>query len=71
MLFRHCSFYGVALLIVNLSRIGLCGDSTEISEAKDKTLHYKCLQGFTGSLRGNRSAGISELQGLHVCLHSA
>ena len=31
----------------------------------------RTLQMFTGSLRGNRSAGISELQGLHVCLHSA
>ena len=29
-------------------------------------LHCKCLQGFTGSLRGNQSAGISNLWGLHV-----
>ena len=29
-------------------------------------LHYKCLQGFTGSLRGNQSVGISNLWGLHV-----
>ena len=30
------------------------------------TWHCKCLQGFTGTLRGNRSAGISNLRGLHV-----
>ena len=29
-------------------------------------LHCKCLQGFTGTLQGNRSAGISNLWGLHV-----
>ena len=29
-------------------------------------IHCKCLQGITGTLRGNRSAGISNLQGLHV-----
>ena len=27
-------------------------------------LHCKCLQGITGTLQGNRSAGISKLQGL-------
>ena len=27
--------------------------------------HCKCLQGFTGTLRGNPSVGISNLQGLH------
>ena len=30
------------------------------------TLHCKCLQGFTGTLRGKLSAGISNLRGLHV-----
>ena len=30
------------------------------------TLHCKCLQGITGTLQGNRSAGISNLWGLHV-----
>ena len=29
-------------------------------------LHCKCLQGFTGTLRGNESAGVSNLQGLQV-----
>ena len=29
-------------------------------------LHCKCLQGFTKSLRGNQSAGISNLWGLHA-----
>ena len=29
-----------------------------------RTVHCKCLQGITGSLRGNRSAGISNLWGL-------
>ena len=29
-------------------------------------VHCKCLQGFTGTLWGNRSAGISNLWGLHV-----
>ena len=29
-------------------------------------LHCKCLKEFTGSLRGNLSAGISNLWGLHV-----
>ena len=29
-------------------------------------LHYKYLQGFTGTLQGNWSAGISNLRGLHV-----
>ena len=29
-------------------------------------LHCKCLQRFTGSLRGNQSAGISNLWDLHV-----
>ena len=33
-------------------------------------IHCKCLQGFTGGLRGNPSAGISNLQGLRVvCIH--
>jgi hypothetical protein len=27
-------------------------------------LHCKCLEGFTGSLQENQSAGISKLQGL-------
>jgi hypothetical protein len=31
-----------------------------------KDLHCKCLQVFTGTLRGNRSAGISNLWGLYV-----
>ena len=34
--------------------------------ARFHTLHCKCLQGFTGTLRGNESAGISNLQGLQV-----
>ena len=29
-------------------------------------VHCKCLQGFTGVLRGNEAAGISNLQGLWV-----
>ena len=29
-------------------------------------IHCKCLQGFTGTLQGNESAGISNLQGLQV-----
>ena len=29
-------------------------------------VHCKCLQGFTGTLQGNQSAGISNLWGLHV-----
>ena len=29
-------------------------------------VHCKCLQGFTGTLWGNRSVGISNLWGLHV-----
>ena len=29
-------------------------------------LHCKCLQGFTGTLRGNEPAGVSNLQGLQV-----
>ena len=33
-------------------------------------LHCKCLQGITGTLQGNRSAGISNLWGLHVYLQS-
>ena len=28
--------------------------------------HCKCLQGITGTLQGNQSAGISNLWGLHV-----
>ena len=32
--------------------------------------HCKCLQGITGTLQGNRSAGISNLWGLHVYLQS-
>ena len=35
-----------------------------------KKLHCKCLLGFTGTLRGNQSAGISNLWGLHVYLQS-
>ena len=31
-----------------------------------RNLHCKCLQGFTGVLRGNEAAGISNLQGLWV-----
>ena len=31
-----------------------------------KYLHCKSLQGFTGTLQGNRSVGISNLRGLHV-----
>ena len=30
------------------------------------TVHCKCLQGITGTLRGNQSGGISNLWGLHV-----
>ena len=30
------------------------------------SLHCKCLQGFTGTLRGNWSVGTSNLWGLHV-----
>ena len=33
-------------------------------------VHCKSLQGFTGSLQGNPSAGISNLWGLHVYLQS-
>ena len=33
-------------------------------------LHCKCRQGITGTLQGNRSAGISNLWGLHVYLQS-
>jgi hypothetical protein len=33
---------------------------------KTNPLHCKCLQGFTGSLQGNQSAGISNLWGLPV-----
>ena len=33
-------------------------------------LHCKCLQGITGTLQGNLSAGISNLWGLHVYLQS-
>ena len=29
-------------------------------------VHCKCLQGFAGTLRGNESAGVSNLQGLQV-----
>ena len=29
-------------------------------------VHCKCLQGIAGTLQGNRSAGISNLGGLHV-----
>ena len=29
-------------------------------------VHCKCLQGFTGTLRGNECAGVSNLQGLQV-----
>ena len=39
--------------------------------ARAPCLHCICLQGFTGSLRGKRRAGFSELQGLLVCMHSA
>ena len=37
-----------------------------IRETFDQYVHWKCLQGFTGTLRGNRSAGISNLRELHV-----
>ena len=37
-----------------------------MSDYSGNQLHCKCLQGFTGSLRGNWSAGISNLWGLHV-----
>ena len=33
---------------------------------RSSNTHCKCLQGFTGTLRGNESAGISNLQGLQV-----
>ena len=33
-------------------------------------LHCKCVEGFTGSLQGNQSAGISKLQGLQVFMQS-
>jgi hypothetical protein len=33
-------------------------------------LQFKCLQRITGTLQGNRSAGISNLWGLHVYLQS-
>ena len=33
---------------------------------KSFDLHCKCLQGITGTIQGNRSAGISNLWGLHV-----
>ena len=35
-------------------------------EFNSQNLHCKCLQGITGTLQGNRSAGISNLWGLHV-----
>ena len=35
-----------------------------------RNIHCKCLQGITGTLQGNRSAGISNLWGLHVYLQS-
>ena len=35
-----------------------------------KALRCKCLQGFTKFLRGNQSAGISNLWGLHAYLQS-
>ena len=49
----------------------LIGQPLDNLEATLGQPHCKCLQGFTGALRGNWSAGISELQGLHVYLHSA
>ena len=33
-------------------------------------VHCKFLQGITGTLQGNRSAGISNLWGFHVYLQS-
>ena len=48
-----------------------CNLSLRVGSSKAKLLsclclHCKCLQGFTGTLLGNRSAGISNLRGLHV-----
>ena len=40
-----------------------------MSNYSGNQLHCKSLQGFTGSLQGNRSAGISNLWGLHVTLN--
>jgi hypothetical protein len=40
------------------------------AKKNNQVLHCKCLQGITGTLRGNQSAGISNLWGLHVYLHS-
>ena len=55
---RHLSFHmcpkndalGQQLSAINVSRY----------------VHCKCLQGITGTLQGNWSAGISNLWGLHV-----
>ena len=50
----YCATYGaerIFCLVQNVTRI---------------EVHCKCLQGITGSLRGNQSAGISNLWGLHV-----
>ena len=33
---------------------------------KNSDLHCKCLQGITGTLQGNRSAGISNLQCMYI-----
>ena len=40
--------------------------SRSVLETLRIILHCKCLQGFTGTLQGNESAGISNLQGLQV-----
>ena len=62
-----CVFLGVAPTAISLSySAGACTYNTIYSDSIQGRLHCKCLQGITGTLQGNRSAGISNLWGLHV-----
>ena len=56
LIFKTGNLLKICLLIRKIMK---CGDSLYM-------VHCKCLQGFTGTLWGNRSAGNSNLWGLHV-----
>ena len=53
--------FHIPYLTRNVSLLHILSQSYQV-----KDTHCKCLQGITGTLQGNWSAGISNLWGLHV-----
>ena len=56
--------FGLHILFVILNPTSISPQAP--MKSKHPWLHCKCLEGLTGSLQGNQSAGISKLQGLQV-----